>query len=99
MLSKETATEYEGPDYPSPLIDKFMLEVQTKEIVPVLQMTLGYGITGHSKEKQFLIMYGPSNSANTRLIAIVLGAIDQCGVTMDRDCVIGAGSRSAGEYI
>ncbi|GAQ93678.1 hypothetical protein KFL_018060010, partial [Klebsormidium nitens] len=96
MLSKETSTEYEGPDYPSPLIDKFMLEVQTKEIVRVLQMTLGYGITGHSREKQFVIMQGASNSGKSKLVAMLSAAIGLYGVTMDRDCVIGAGSRSEG---
>jgi phage/plasmid-associated DNA primase len=96
MLSKESSTDYEGPTYPSPLIDEFMLQVQTAEIIPILQMTLGYGITGHSKEKQFIIMYGPSNSSKTMLVAMLSGAIGPYCVTMDRNCVIGAGSRSEG---
>jgi phage/plasmid-associated DNA primase len=71
MLSRETNTEYVGPDYPSPLIDDFMLQIQTPDIIEILQMTLGYGITGHSREKQFIICYGPSNSGKTKLLPLV----------------------------
>ncbi|GAQ92639.1 hypothetical protein KFL_010800030 [Klebsormidium nitens] len=96
MLSRETDTEYVGPDYPSPLINEFMLQIQTPKIIKVLQMTLGYGITGHSREKQFIIWHGPSNSAKTKLLDLVRAAIGVYFCTMDRDCVIGAGVRSEG---
>lgn len=59
-------------------------------------MTLGYGVTGHSKEKQFVICYGPSNSGKTKLFSLIKAAIRLYYCTMDRDCVIGAGVRSEG---
>jgi putative DNA primase/helicase len=97
MLSKEICTLYEGPNYPSPLIDQFMGQVQSEEIVPILQMTLGYhGITGHSKEKQFIVMHGPTNSGKTKVVTAVREAIGPYCVSMARDCVIGAGEHSEG---
>jgi P4 family phage/plasmid primase-like protien len=96
MLSRETDTEYVGPNYPSPLIDDFMLQIQTLDITEVLQMTLGYGITGHSREKLFVICCGPSNSGKTKLLALVKAAIRLYFCMMDRDCVIGVGARSQG---
>jgi P4 family phage/plasmid primase-like protien len=96
MLSRETDSEYVGPDYPSPLIDAFMLQIQTPDIIKVLQMTLGYGITGHSREKHFVICYGPSNSGKTKLLSLIKAAIRLFYCIMDRNCVIGAGVRSEG---
>jgi P4 family phage/plasmid primase-like protien len=96
MLSKEICTLYEGPNYPSPLIDQFMAEVLSEDIVPVMQMTLGYGITGHSKEKQFIVMHGPTNSAKTKLVTMVRESTGPYCVSMARDCVIGAGEHSEG---
>ncbi|GAQ89787.1 hypothetical protein KFL_005620070 [Klebsormidium nitens] len=96
MLSKEIGTLYEGPNYPSPLIDEFMGQVQSEAIVPVLQMTLGYGITGHSKEKQFVVMHGPTNSGKTKVVTMIREAIGPYCVAMARDCVIGAGEHSEG---
>jgi P4 family phage/plasmid primase-like protien len=96
MLTKEIGTLYEGPNYPSPLVDQFMGQVQSKDIVRVLQMTLGYGITGHSKEKQFIVMHGPTNCGKTKVVTMVREAIGPYCVLMARDCVIGAGQHSEG---
>ncbi|GAQ93657.1 hypothetical protein KFL_017680010, partial [Klebsormidium nitens] len=96
MLSMEICTLYEGASYPSPLIDQFMAEVLSEDIVPVMQMTLGYGITGHSKEKQFSVMHGPTNSAKTKLVTMVRECTGPYCVSMARDCVIGAGQHSEG---
>ncbi|GAQ87752.1 hypothetical protein KFL_003750020 [Klebsormidium nitens] len=96
MLLKEIGTLYEGASYPSPLIDQFMAEVLSEDIVPVMQMTLGYGITGHSKEKQFIVMHGPTNSAKTKLVTMVRECTGPYCVSMARDCVIGAGQHSEG---
>jgi phage/plasmid-associated DNA primase len=96
MLSKEIGTLYEGASYPSPLIDQFMAEVLSEDIVPVMQMTLGYGIIGHSKEKQFIDMHGPTNSAKTKLVTMVRECTGPYCVLMARDCVIGAGQHWEG---
>jgi P4 family phage/plasmid primase-like protien len=96
MLSKEIGTLYEGPRYPSPLIDQFMAEVQSEDIVPVMQMTLGYGITKHSKEKQFVVMHGPTNNAKIKLVTMVRECTGPYCVLMARDYVIGAGQHSKG---
>lgn len=97
MLSKEYPTKYEGHAYPSPLVDDFMQQIQPPEMIPGLQMTLGYGITGHSREKQFCIWYGPSTSGKTALANAVKEACgDAYCISMDRDCIIGGGARSEG---
>jgi putative DNA primase/helicase len=96
MLLKEICTLYEGASYPSPIIDQFMAEVLSEDIVPVMQMTLGYGITGHSKEKQFIVMHGPTNSAKTKLVTMVQECTGPYCISMARDCVIGAGQHSEG---
>lgn len=69
-LSRYVHTDYQGLDYPTPMIDSLFASIfnDDTEVISYMQRLLGYGITGHISNHKWAIWIGAGGNGKSLLL-------------------------------